>query len=127
MKTIAITTWNKIVSPLYDASCSLVIIKPDTPRLIVNIREMTIFEKASRCASEGVQVLICGAISSEACAMLIDNGIQVYSWIRGPVDELLEACKKNVNLVDHFSMPGCGKKMCNGHRGLNRKCGRRSM
>ena len=80
IKTIAITVWNDIVSPFYDASCCLEIIRPDNIHKIINVRNMSLYEKADCCRNEGVAVVICGAISTIGKATLQDNTIEVLSW-----------------------------------------------
>jgi predicted Fe-Mo cluster-binding NifX family protein len=112
METIAITSWNDIISPLYDASCCLLIIRPDRSRKVVDVRSMSLFDKADLCSKEGVTVLICGAISNIGKAILQDKSITVLSWIRGTIDEVVEAYQHNINVTDAFSMPGCGGIMC---------------
>lgn len=129
METIAITNWNNIVSPLYDASCCLLIIKPDGSRKAVDVRNMSLFDKADLCAKEGVTVLICGAISNIGNSVLLDKNIRVHSWIRGTIDEVIAAFQNNINLTGEFSMPGCGRMMCRKnrrarYRGCNTECDR---
>jgi hypothetical protein len=124
METIAITDWNKIVSPLYDASCCLLIVKPDGQRLIADVKNLSLLEKTNLCIKEKVDVLICGAMSNEAHMILAENGVKVLSWICGPVDKLIDACQKNVNISELYAMPGCRKKMCYQRRARRGKCGR---
>ncbi len=123
-ETIAITNWNEIVSPLYDASCFLLIMRPDKSNLMVNVRDMSIIEKAGACKYAGVNVLICGAISNIAHAALINYGIKVIPWIRGPVKEIIDAYGKHQNITEMFSMPGCNTGRCRGkqNRYRNRCC-----
>lgn len=124
IETIAITNWNEIVSPLYDASCCLLLVRPDKCTVMVNVRDMSIIEKADACKSAGVTVLICGAISNIARAALINYGIKVIPWIRGPVKEIIEAYCKHQNITEMFSMPGCNPGGCRGrqNRYRNRCC-----
>ena len=124
METIAITNWNKIVSPLYDASCCLLIVKPHGQRLIADVKNLSLLEKTNICIREKVDILICGAMSNEAHTILKENGIKVYSWICGPVDELIDACQKKVNIAERYAMPGCGKKICYRRKIGGVKCGR---
>ncbi|MBD3317611.1 MAG: dinitrogenase iron-molybdenum cofactor biosynthesis protein [Chitinivibrionales bacterium] len=121
METIAITYWNNIVSPLYDAACKLMIAREGEHPVLMDIRELSLFERAGLCAEEGVRILICGAISSVAQAMLEDQGVRVVPWIRGPVDELMEACKQGADLKNAYAMPGCRRQTCSHRR--RRRCG----
>lgn len=128
METIAITNWNDIVSPLYDASCCLLIIRSDGSRKVVDVRNMSLFDKAETCSKEGVAVLICGAISNVGNAILQDNGIKVLSWIRGKIEDVIVAYRSNINLTESFAMPGCGRMMCRKNRRIRHyggQCGMR--
>jgi hypothetical protein len=122
METIAITNWNDIVSPHYDASCCLLIIKPVGKRISLNIRNLSLFEKADLCAKEEVDVLICGAISQIALTLVQDRHIQVLSWICGPVDKVVVAYQKKLDLTELFAMPGCGRGGCHKKRQQRRRC-----
>lgn len=107
METIAITNWNEIVSPMFDVSCCFMIVQPDGIRKIVDVRDMSLFEKAEYCYKENVTVMICGAISNIAHAILRDKNIMVLSWICGPIDDVITAYEENDNITETFSMPGC--------------------
>jgi len=112
METIAITKWNDIISPMFDVSCCIVIVQPDGSRKSVDVRDMSLFEKAECCCSEKVTVMICGAISNIAKAILEDKNITVYSWIRGSIDDVVAAYQRNVTISDVYAMPGCRYGTC---------------
>lgn len=112
METIAVTDWNSIVSPLYDSACCLLVVKPDGERVVLDVRDRSLAQKADLCTELGVEVLICGAISNIAHALLIDRGIRVMSWLSGPVGELLEAYRNNRDMMKLYGMPGCGRRRC---------------
>jgi predicted Fe-Mo cluster-binding NifX family protein len=124
MEIIALTSWGTIISPLYDASCNLMIVRPDGQRLITDVRDLSLPDRAQLCIKEGVQVLICGAISNEAYTILKENGVNVLSWICGSVDELIIAYQKNEDIASSYSMPGCRQIKCRNQKGQGRKCGR---
>ena len=112
METMAITDWNGIVSPMFDASCCLLIVQPDGRRSFVDVRDMSLFEKVEFCTKKNIRVIICGAISNIAVTMLRDSDIKVFSWVRGPIEDIISAYINSLNVVDLFSMPGCNRKMC---------------
>ncbi len=120
METIAITNWNNIVSPLYDSSCCLLIARLGGGYASIDIRNLSAIEKALVCKKEGVSVLICGAISNIAKAVLIENGVKVVAWIRGPVADIICAYRKNEDITKLYAMPGCGSRMCRGR--YHKKC-----
>lgn len=112
METIAITNWNGIVSPVFDVARCFMIVKHDGNRLSVDVKEMSLFEKIDYCSKNGVNVIICGAISNIALLTIQDNKIKVISWISGSVDEIIDAHLNHKNITDHFSMPGCNHIRC---------------
>lgn len=112
METLAITVWNGIVSPLYDAACSMLVLRPDHRQDVFDVRNLSIAAKAEFCAQKGASVLICGAISTAAGALLAENNIAVISWIRGPVADIINAYAARRDLRLHFAMPGCGRRRC---------------
>jgi len=129
METIAITDWNGIVSPMFDASCYLLIVQPGGQRSFIDVRDMSLFEKVNFCSKNNIKVIICGAISSIAVTMLRDSDIKVFSWVRGPIEDIIDVYSKNLNIVDQFSMPGCNQTMCGNKRRFRRHggcCGMRS-
>ena len=110
METIAITEWDKKISPLYDASCFFFIVKPGNKRIRVDIRSLSLFDKAELCFKHGVTVVICGAISSIGTAALKDKGIKVQSWICGPIEKILNEYLNGTDLETRYAMPGCNRK-----------------
>jgi len=125
MDTIAITYWNTIISPLYDSACSLLIVRPDDSRFMIDVQNMSLYDKAITCSEEGVTVLICGAISNIAMAILTNKGIRVLPWINGPVDKILCDYKNNGKITDSYLMPGCRSGICRNkgrNRLLNKRC-----
>jgi predicted Fe-Mo cluster-binding NifX family protein len=127
MEEIAITNWNGIVSPMFDAACCLLIVRPDGQRYSVYIRNMPLIEKVGVCSGKGVKVLICGAISNTALTMLRESDIKVLSWVRGPVEDIIDAYEKKFDIKNLFSMPGCNSKMCMRKRRHREGCGKRGV
>jgi hypothetical protein len=107
MKIRAITFWKGIVSPLYDAAESILLVFPEGKRETVHVGRMSIFEKNEVLEKSKVHILICGAISNLAHADLVNKEIEVIPWIRGPVEEVLQAHCLNKLAEGPFLLPGC--------------------
>jgi predicted Fe-Mo cluster-binding NifX family protein len=127
METIAITVWNEVVSPLYDAACCFMVFKGEEKPVRIDVKNLSLYEKADLCRSKGVDTLICGAISNNAFTILTEREIRVISWIRGPVREIIETFNNGDDLAGLFGMPGCGRSPRTGNAGRRRKgfCGDR--
>lgn len=112
---VAITAWGERVSPVFDASRSL---------LIAKIRHAEIVETKTRLYPVGnfsrflhlleqqkVQVLICGALCEGPVRQLNGRGIEVIPFITGETQQILALFAQGRELVE-FAMPGCGSSRC---------------
>ncbi len=129
---LAITPWNGRVAPVFDSSERLLILDrapyvPSMERLSMDGRlraeelsvdgdpmgeEFDISQKAPAqkvrfLADQGVEQLICGAISKDLEILLRDQGIDVYSFIAGDVDVVLHAWITGQLDTPIYAMPGC--------------------
>ncbi|MCU0608861.1 MAG: hypothetical protein MUF22_03715 [Chitinispirillaceae bacterium] len=120
METIAITFWDGLVSPLFDAAAAVLIVGPEREGRLIRLGDGSIRDKAAILAKHETATLICGAISADAAAVLSELGIKVVSWVRGPVDKVLEAYKNGSLVSEAFLMPGCHNR-CRG-RGRGQQC-----
>ncbi len=75
-ETVAITTWNDIVSPLYDALCFLLILRSDGGRKAVDVRQKLLLGKAETYSKEGMTVLFFGEISNVGHAISTATKLQ---------------------------------------------------
>ena len=110
MATIAISTWNDRVSPVFDEASRLLVIKAgaegNDSRFETDISEHFPSSKIMRLNELGVDVLICGAISGQFAYMVRNSGIELIPWISGQVDDVFNAYLKG-NLFDaKYLMPG---------------------
>lgn len=121
---LAITVWNGRVAPVFDVAerCLVVSLKsPDgenTPSQCMTIPQDTIEKKIDFFLGEGISLIICGAISRGYEELLVASGIEVISFIAGPVDSVVDAWHQDKLVRTEFSMPGCGcpRRRCGRHR-----------
>ena len=123
METIAITEWNGVVSPLFDAACRWCIVRPDGSRAGHVVKTLSLADQVQLCSTEGVEIMICGAITAHARSLLEERGIRVISWVCGPVDLLIGTFRSGGELTVQFAMPGCRGEGCRGRRrrGMHRR------
>jgi predicted Fe-Mo cluster-binding NifX family protein len=112
---IAIPVWQGRISPVFDVAGRLLLVElvdgleisrwehrlPDTepqPRIALLLELQ-------------VHTLICGAISQPLEALLIENGIRVYSRVCGDVDDVLNAFVAGTVSDPRYAMPGCCGQM----------------
>jgi len=115
MKT-AITIWNGRIAPVFDVARLCLLIEDDT-RMELSIPDGSAAFKASFLGDHNVSQVICGAISREYENVLVASGIEVISFIAGPLEQVLEAWHAGTLVQAHFAMPGCG---CRRRRCRNR-------
>ncbi len=110
-RTIALAVWGDILSPVFDAARTV---------LIANIEDGNIrstraealgpeqpYSRASRLSEWGVEVLICGAISTDFARMLERSGIELIGFVSGNARQVLEAYLRKMPIGQAFRMPGC--------------------
>lgn len=122
---IAIPVWDNHVSTVLDFSNSLIIVECDSgsigERSSDGFGESSIIEKVARLRDLGVNVLLCGAVSGPLERMILASGIVVIPFLRGTVDEVLDAYLNNRLVDERFALPGCYPAgMGYGRRGIGR-------
>jgi predicted Fe-Mo cluster-binding NifX family protein len=123
MSTIALTVWNDIISPVYDAATTFLLVGQNGERERLSIGGQSPVEVAALLAGKKVTAVICGAISAQLARLLSGNNITVLPWTRGNVEEVIDAYRhKNLD-APLFRMPGCGCSPRGGGRG--RHCRKR--
>ncbi len=106
---IAFSTWKKRISPVFDVSGEICLVEMQSGE---KIREdsMTLPQGQDRClwlAREGVDVLVCGAISNQLQNRLEWMNIRVFPFIAGDLSQVVKAWLENSFRVESFAMPGC--------------------
>jgi len=111
---IAIPHWQGRVSPVFDVSDGLLVIDIKDGRQVR--RESIIlcrsdpFARAKEVADLGAEVLLCGAVSHVLERALMGAGVEVFSFICGDLEAVLDAFLRGQLDDDRFLMPGsCAK------------------
>lgn len=112
---IAITIWGNRISPVFDASKKLLIVRITGSKIsdpLIREFEATKFDWSQRVFREQkIKLLICGAI----CKMRVKRfeliGVEVLPFLTGEVDTFLEYFIKGDDF-SNFRMPGCQVSDC---------------
>ena len=119
---IAVSTWNGRISPVFDVSRHMVVVEIDQG-IIQRKSEESLDEdlgrKVEKISGNGIQLLICGAISQILADVLALRGVQIIPFITGNVDEVIQAYLADQLDRSCFAMPGCCGR---GRRRLRAKC-----
>ena len=90
MLTLAIATFHERVSARLDCSETILLVTINDGEVVQRV-SMTIPANDKRKTLEhlGVQVLICGGLTSRCVAMLRGSSIRVLPWVQGDVEDVL--------------------------------------
>jgi predicted Fe-Mo cluster-binding NifX family protein len=121
---IALAAWGNIISPVFDATRTVLVAEIADGKVIGRRLESLgpelPYERALRLSAWGVRVLICGAISMGFARSIELNGIQVIPFISGDVRQVTDAYLNGMLMTGAFHMPGCGMGRKRRFRGGNR-------
>ena len=108
---VAVTTWGNRVSPVFDAAGTLLIAdienKAVTRQTYVSFQPSNIPELSALLQRFGATTLICGAISARPATRLMDNGIELLSFVSGNTSEILSTFARKKAVDRTQMMPGC--------------------
>lgn len=120
----AFTEWHGRVAPLFDVAQTVLMIETgasdDKRERLVGLPLDSLAAKIAFLAEQGVDVLVCGAISRQVREMAEANSIQVHSFVAGEIRDVVDAWMNDRLDQVGYSMPGC--RRC--RRQLRQRSGR---
>ena len=112
---LAIPVFHTKISPRFDQAQGFVLLETNHSEVIAReemaTRGWTEVDKMRRLVDLGIDALICGGIDRSSLQYLSFNGVHVYSWVTGEVDDAV-ACfldnrmKPGIILGEHGKMMG---------------------
>lgn len=107
---IGITNWNGSVSPVFDVADELWIVDTLSGAGAKGKRALLKrtgpFEKAREIKEQGVDLLVCGAISRRFENALASAGVRVLPFMCGNIENILSDLLNGKAVDDSFLMPG---------------------
>jgi len=117
---VAIPEFQDRISPLLDESRRFILLELSDGRVVqrstVSLKAESAALRVAKLREIGVTVIISGAVSGYLSRVISENGFQHYSWVSGPVDEVIAAWFEGSLKLS----PDCTKPC----RGTGRSCGR---
>jgi predicted Fe-Mo cluster-binding NifX family protein len=111
---LAIPTRKDRISPVFDSAGQILVIDleewKELSRCVAPLPEGSLAGRVARLKELAVVVLICGGISRTLRQMIEADGIRVYPWTAGNVEEVLEAYRQGKLNEAEWLMPGCGDR-----------------
>ena len=105
----AITEWQGRVAPVFDVAGTVLMIETEAEALQKNLQlpPGNPRNKIAFLKEQGVDVLICGAITRRMREYAEEIGIRVNPFVSGEVRDVWEAWKSGKLDDACYSMPGC--------------------
>jgi len=111
------------VSPVFETTSSWLIIDATSSECGIEstgyFKTQNEVEMANELLVENIELVICGAIPYYLEKILINQGCEVFSFIAGEIDDVINALHLNTLDSPEFRMPGCQKSK---RRGRNPSC-----
>ena len=108
---LAIPSWNGNVSPVFDTARHLLLVdfdeKGETQRTTAILMANNPATRALHVRQLEIDILICGAVSMPLESMLQAQGVRLFPWVCGPVEDILKDFICQGTISAEFSMPGC--------------------
>ena len=128
---IALTRSYHRIAPLFDSATTYELYETQGYKKETEFIGMYMYEQGAKDAintllSMNVNVVICGAISNEYEQLLLLHQIDLYSYISGDVEEVLQGWRTGKLDTPFFSMPGCEHPRHCCHKGTVRRCKNRA-
>lgn len=107
---VALTVWEDSVSTVCDFASTLLVfdvVGQDVKnKSFVPFKNDHFLSKVHQLETLGVQVLLCGAISRPLERMIRESGVTVVPWLRGSIEEVIDAYLVDGLSNDCFILPG---------------------
>ena len=108
---VAIPVWQERISPDFDVARRLLVVDIENGSVVRREeRELVGADRAEAVRAMGVEILICGAVSSLLETQLRATGVEVIGETCGPVEQLLDAFMSGTISDERFRMPGCCRR-----------------
>jgi len=108
---IALSVWKDCISTVFDAADQLLVVEKDgdgaLKRSTIRINAADGRSRAMQLKESGIDVLICGAISRIQETAISAAGIAVHPFVRGPVQDVIDAYGNGRLHTAAFALPGC--------------------
>lgn len=108
---VAFTEWNGRIAPVFDVSNTALLIDTgvtdDSRERDVRLPLDSPSAKVAFLADQGVDLLVCGAITRQVQRMAEAEGIQVYPFVSSNIKDAVDAWMHGRLDQASYSMPGC--------------------
>jgi predicted Fe-Mo cluster-binding NifX family protein len=108
---VALSVFKDSISTVFDVAQQLLVLEMDRisgqKRTMLKIDATDPVNRAAQLSEQGINVLICGAISQPLQASILARGIAVYPFVRGAVKDVIVAYQNGRLTHAVYALPGC--------------------
>lgn len=108
---IALSVWKDCISTVFDAADQMLVVEKNgegaLKRSTARLNSADGSSRAMQLKEMKIDVLICGAISRPQEAAIAASGITVHPFLRGSVQEIIDAYESGQLHTAAFALPGC--------------------
>lgn len=113
---VAVTVWEDRVSPVFDSARNLLIAEIENAQVTrtsyLRFDPEMVSQLARMLRAQGVDAIICGAVSEAPATLLEGAGFELIPFIASDVDRVLKNFIKAKPVWKELRMPGCGRNIC---------------
>jgi len=117
---VALLTAQSRVSPVFETTCHWLVINANKNECIISdsycFDGQSEVEMVNELLAKDIQLLICGAIPYYLEELLISQGCEVFAFIAGDIEEVIQALGCDLLDCPKFKMPGCKKRKRHGKK-----------
>ena len=117
---VALLTAQSRISPVFETTCNWFVINANETGCFISdsycFDQQSEVEMVNEILAKDIQLLICGAIPYYLEKLLIAQGCEVFSFIAGDIEEVIQALGCNLLDSPKFKMPGCKKRKRRGKK-----------
>ena len=111
----AFTIWNGRIAPVFDVAGQALLVDSTVaggPHSIMQLPPGTALDKLNFLQHHQVQVLVCGAMTRPTNHYANSINIEVFPFVSGDQQEVVDTWLSQRLLDNKFCMPGCGRNGC---------------
>jgi predicted Fe-Mo cluster-binding NifX family protein len=118
---VAIAVQGDRISPVFDTSSRVLLLDIERKAIVrrtgVALEQQDPRTRVAGLARQGVETLVCGAISRPLAGVAAVFGIRVIPFVAGDVERIITAYINETLPCPELSMPGCGGRRRRRFRG----------
>ena len=128
---IAFSVWEQRIAPVFDTARQIYLVECNGRQIATESAHIisgdTLSQKVTWLTEQGVDTLVCGAVSRQLQIQLTTAGIKLMPFVAGALRQVIQATLDGSLKSAAFAMPGCcGRRRLRQRQGTARCCATRT-